>query len=121
MHDLHLFHNKYFKRKKIEGYVIHNFINKEREHLPIFQPLLCTANQPVIVTGGEEVHDNTKKGMSMGYSSQKYELVSQSQDPKGGQYDSTALPSWLRVTGMILVTRLLYLLDIIICIKQRRK
>lgn len=49
----YLFCKKYFKRKKTHDYLLQNFINQEREHLPRFQPLLCTANQIIILTGGE--------------------------------------------------------------------
>lgn len=112
--------SQHFKRKQILGYVIYNFINKEREHL-IFQPLLCIESQPIMVTGEEEIHNNMKKGMNMSYSSQKLTRFPESQDPTRWQYYSTALPSWFRVTGMILVNWLLGLLGIIICIKQRIK
>lgn len=47
-----------FKKKKYE---LCNAILTKGEHLPIFQPLLYIVNQPIIVSGGEEIHDNMKK------------------------------------------------------------
>lgn len=83
-------------------------------------PLLCIANQPITVTGGDEVQDNTKIGMSMGASSQKFTRFPQGQDPMRlyyKRYYSTALPTRRGVTGVILVNWLFCSLGRIICIK----
>ena len=71
----------------------YNFTNKEMEYL-IFKPLFCIPNQPITVTGGEEVHSDRKKGINMSYSSQKLITFPESWDLMRWQYYSAALPSW---------------------------